>query len=230
MFKLLSCASSTITTEYFCNKGSSNSSLSKLPSVQNTISVSADFNVSNRTETPTVPPKRDALRVDVFGKMRVPFSSSSSSSLAAISSHTLIATVCALARLGCVTHTIFRPGVVHFARLKYWQICVVFPHPVAPTTTTTWWCSRRYKTSRRCLRMGTVLVAFFFIVRRRRLLLLLPLSSVSSSSSSSFKAPRAERQRPPFFFQVSSKSSISSREKQKKTPISFLLIFIPNDQ
>tara|TARA_Y100000746_G_scaffold200591_1_gene185045 strand:- start:20 stop:268 length:249 start_codon:yes stop_codon:yes gene_type:complete len=81
--------------------------------------------VSNRTDTPTVPPKQHRCEEE------------EEELEAKISSHTRIATVCALARLGCVTRTIFSPGMVHFAFLKYWQICVVFPHPVWPIIITT---------------------------------------------------------------------------------------------
>ena len=126
-----SCASSTITTPYLVSRGSSMSSRSRTPSVQNCSLVTPGVEThSKRTAYPTSAPRGTP-----------------------ISSATRIATVCAATRRGCV-HATRRPPAHQPASARYCGTCVVFPHPVWPTSTTVARVSTRYRIASRHRKMG----------------------------------------------------------------------------
>ena len=106
-----SCASSTITTEYLDNSGSTAISLISTSFVQNLIRVVASFDTSSKsTPYPTSSPSRTP-----------------------ISSATRAATVTAANLEGCA-HAICSPFGAQPARCRYCGTWVLLPLPVSPTT------------------------------------------------------------------------------------------------
>mmetsp|Transcript_15737 Transcript_15737/g.53725 ORF Transcript_15737/g.53725 Transcript_15737/m.53725 type:complete len:320 (-) Transcript_15737:241-1200(-) len=135
-------ASSSISSEYWLRSSSSSASRSSMPSVMYLITVSGDVQSSKRMAYPTSSPSRHPN-----------------------SSATLLATLIAATRLGCV-HPIL-PLLVYPLSAMYCVICVVFPEPVSPMTTSTWLsCTARMSSSRslnigrlsRCTCMGCELL------------------------------------------------------------------------
>ncbi len=130
MFRLRSCASSTMMVSLRRNSGSRSTSASSTPSVTTRTTDAGSVRSSKRTFQPTAPPRPTP----------------SSSAMRA-------ATARAAMRRGWVS--VMHPSTPRPASMQIFGSWVVLPEPVSPATTTTWWEASAARTRSRACATGS---------------------------------------------------------------------------